>query len=138
MQKIPFQGAMLSLLAQEKESVSWQALIHQMPRGVLACAVRAGTNTLATPHNLACWGVRVDTRCKVQDCCLPSNRGHLLTGCKKSFDRFKFFHNSVVAYLGDKIAARKPINMEVYADLNEWRVNGCTVPSDLVPYHTIP
>ena len=31
--KIPFQGAMLSLLAEEKEDISWQALIHQVPRG---------------------------------------------------------------------------------------------------------
>ena len=39
--------------------ISWQALIHQVPRGVLAWAVRAGTNSLATPDNLARWGVRV-------------------------------------------------------------------------------
>ena len=50
----------MSLLAQEKEDVSWQSLIHQVPRGVLAWAVRAGTNSLATPDNLARWGVRVD------------------------------------------------------------------------------
>ena len=59
--KIPFQGAMLSLLAQEKEDISWQALIYRVPRGVLAWAVRAGTDSLATPDNLARWGVRVDT-----------------------------------------------------------------------------
>ena len=76
-----------SLLAQEKEDMSWQALI---PRGVLAWAVWAGTNTLATPDNLARWGVRVNTRCRVQDCGYPLNLGHILNGCKKSLDRFRF------------------------------------------------
>ena len=51
--RIPFQGDMLSLLAQEREDISWQAAIHQVPRVVLAWAVRAGTNTLSTPDNLA-------------------------------------------------------------------------------------
>ena len=88
--KIPFQRAMLSLLAEEKEDISWQALIHQVSRGVLAWDVRAGTNSLATPDNLARWGVRVDTNCRVQDCGLPSNLGHLLSGCKKSLHRFLF------------------------------------------------
>ena len=82
--------------------------------------------------------VRVDTRCKVQDCGLPSNLGHLLNGCKKSLDRFEFRHDSVLAYLVDKIMANKPVNMEVYADLNGWRVNGGTVPSDLVATGQIP
>ena len=49
--KIPFQGALL--LAQEKEDISWQGIIYKVPRGVMALAVRAGTNTLATPDNLA-------------------------------------------------------------------------------------
>lgn len=136
--KIPFQGAMLSLLAEEKEDISCQALIHQVPRGVLAWAVRAGTNTLATPDNLARWGVRVDTRCKVQDCGLPSNLGHLSNGCKKSLDRFRFRHDSVLAHLVDRIVSSKTATIEVYADLDGWRVNGGTVPSDLVATGQIP
>ena len=136
--KIPFQGAMLSLLAEEKEDISWQALIHQVPRGVLAWTVRVGTNSLATPDNLARWGVRVDTRCRVQDCGLPSNLGHLLSGCKKSLDRFCFRHDSVLAHLVDRIVSSKAASMEVYADLDGWRVNGGSVPSDLVATGQIP
>ena len=51
--KIPFQGALLTFLAQEKKDISWQALIFKGPRGVMAWAVRAGTNTLASLDNLA-------------------------------------------------------------------------------------
>ena len=53
---------MLAFLAQGKEDISWQALIHKVPRGVLAWAARAGTNSLATPDNLARWGVKVDQK----------------------------------------------------------------------------
>ena len=96
---------------------AWQALIHQVPRGVLAWSVRAGTNSLATPDNLACWGVRVDARCRVQDCGLTSDLGHLFNGCKKSLDRFCFLHDSVLVYLVDKKVFSKPKSIEVYAQL---------------------
>ena len=131
---------MLSFLAKEQEDISWQALIHQVPGDVLACAVRAGTNYLVTPDNLALahWGVRVDTKCKVDNCGLPSNLGHMLNGCKKSLDRFKMRHDSVLAYLLERIVSCKPDSMKVYADLNGWRVNGGTVPSDLVATGQVP
>ena len=74
----------------------------------------------------------VDTHCKVQDCNLPSNLGHLLNGCKKSLDRFQFRHDSVLAHLAARIAAHKPETMEVYADLEGWQINGGTIPPDLV------
>ena len=47
-------------------------------------------------------------------------------------------HDSVLVYLVDKIMANKPFNMEIYADLNGWRVNGGTVPSNLVATGQIP
>ena len=74
----------------------------------------------------------MDTTCRVQDCGLPANLGHLLNGCKKSLDRFEFRHNSVLAHLVDKIVSTKPDSMELYTDLEGWRVNGGTVPSDQV------
>ena len=74
----------------------------------------------------------------MQDCGLPSNLGHLLNGCKKSLDRFRFWHDAVLAHLVDRIVSNKPATMEVYADLDGWRVNGGTVPSDLVATGQIP
>ena len=62
----------------------------------------------------------------------------MLNGCKKSLDRFKMRHDSVLAYLVDRIVSCKPDSMEVYADLNGWRVNGGTVPSDLVATGQVP
>ena len=119
---------MLSLLAQEKEDISWQAVIHRVPwaRGILAWAVRAGTNSLATHDNLVRWDVRVDSKCEVQDCCLPSNLGHL-NGCNRSVDRFQFRHDSVLAHLSAIKAALKPETMKVYADLEGWQWWNCAV-----------
>ena len=71
--KIPLQGALLTLLAQVKVDNSWQGLIYKVPRGVMAWAIRAGTNTLATPDNLARWFVRVDTKCMIDNCGAPCN-----------------------------------------------------------------
>ena len=74
----------------------------------------------------------------MQDCGLPSNLGHILSGCKKSLDRFRFRHDSVLAHLVDKNVSNKQATMEVYADLDGWRVNGGTVPSDLVATGQMP
>ena len=116
-ESIPFQGAILSLLAQEKEDISWQALIHRVPRGVLSWAVRAGTNSLATPDNLACWGVKVDQKCKIGGCTSVCTLGHLLNNCNKSLDRYRWRHDSCLTYLVRRIVACKTDTMSVYADL---------------------
>mgnify|MGYP007025700188 CR=1 FL=1 len=136
--KIPFQGALLTLLAQEKEDISWQGLIYKVPRGVMAWAVRAGTNTLATPDNLARWGVRVDTKCVIDNCGAPCNLGHLLNNCKKSLDRFRFRHDSVLLHIVQKVIENKDDSMTIYADLEGWKVNGGTVPPDLVATGQVP
>ena len=47
---------MLTLMAEEEKDEAWKETIYQVPRGVMAWAVRASTNTLATPYNLARWG----------------------------------------------------------------------------------
>ena len=137
-EKIPFQGAMLSFLAEEKEDISWQALIHKVPRGVLGWAVRAGTNSLATPDNLARWGVKVDQKCRVADCTAVCTLGHLLNHCSKSLDRFKFRHDSCLSYLIKRIMACKADKLKVYADLEGWKINGGTVPPDLVTTGQVP
>ena len=53
--KVPFQGQLLTLMAEEKADISWQSLIYRVPRGVMGWAVRACTQTFATPDNLLRW-----------------------------------------------------------------------------------
>ena len=82
--KVPFQGELLSLMAQEEMDMAWRSLIYRVPRGVMAWAVRACTQTLATPDNLQRWGVRVDPKCAIDGCGTPCTLGHLLSCCTLS------------------------------------------------------
>lgn len=136
--QLPLQGEMLTLLAEEEKDISWKATIFKVPRGVMGWAVRAGTNTLATPDNLARWGRPVDPRCNMDGCSSASTLGHLLSSCAKALDRFKFRHDSVLNHLLQTIMKSKNDQMTVYADLNGWRVNGGTMPPDLVLTEQIP
>ena len=129
---VPFQGEMLSLLEKEGQDISWKASIFRVPRGVMAFAVRAGTNTLATPDNLARWGRPVNKTCVMVGCNATCTLGHLLSGCAKSLDRFTFRHDSVLSHLLDVINKRKKEGVKVFADLNGWRTNGGTLPQDIV------
>ena len=81
--RIPFQGDMISLMAKEKQDISWQSVIYRVPRGVMAWAVRAGTQSLATTDNLARWGVKVDIKCQMEGCAAPATLGHILNNCDK-------------------------------------------------------
>ena len=71
-------------------------------------------------------------------CSSASTLGHLLSSCVKALDRFKFRHDSVLNHLLQTIMKSKNDQMTVYADLNGWRVNGGTMPPDLVLTEQIP
>ena len=98
-------------------------------RGDLAWAVRARTNTLATPDNMARWGKRVDTQCQISNCGAPSNLGHVR--CKRSLDRFQFRHDSVLSHIVQKILSTKQGTVTVYAEFDGWCLNDDTLPPDL-------
>ena len=91
-----------------------------------------------TPDNLAWWGVKVDTKCVIDNCGAPRNLGHLLNNCNKSLTRYRFRHDSVLSHILQKIIENKQTSMTVYADLEGWRVNGGTVPPDLVATGQMP
>ena len=98
----------------------------------MAWALRACTNTLATPDNLARWGKQVDTKCHMEGCNSICTLGHLLSSCPKALDRYSFRHDSVLSHLMTTIMRSKKEEVTVYADLAGWRINGGTIPPDLV------
>ena len=136
--KLGMQGEVLALLDQEEQDIAWKASIYRVPRGVMAWSVRACTNTLATPDNLARWGKLVDTKCHMENCNAISTLGHLLSCCPKALDRFKFRHDSVLSHLLTTIVKYMKEEVTVYADLDGWRINGGTLPPDMVPTEQIP
>ena len=67
-EKLGFQGEMLQFLGEEERDIAWKSTIFKVLRGVMAWAVRAGTNSLASPDNLARWDRPVDSRCSMDGC----------------------------------------------------------------------
>ena len=61
--QLAVQGALASLLVEEKANMDWQSLIFAVPRGVMAFAARSSTNSLACPDNLARWKKIVHPKC---------------------------------------------------------------------------
>ena len=87
--------------------------------------------SLATPDNLARWGVKVDPRCPMEGCTAICTLGHILNNCQKCLDRYEYRHNSCLAFLVAQITKNKPKKMRVLADLPGWKENGGTVPHSL-------
>ena len=56
--KLTMQGEFVSLLIEEKESVTWQSVIRKMPRNVMSFASRLSTSSLNSPDNLVRWDKR--------------------------------------------------------------------------------
>ena len=104
----------------------------------MAWAVRACTNTLATPDNLARWRRPVDLKCSMEGCNSPNTLGHLLSYCNKTLDRNKTRHDMVLKHLLEELKKKNKEGLTVYADLNGWRVNGGTVPPDLALTGQVP
>ena len=137
-QQSPFQGDFINLMQEEKIDVTWKSYIYSVPRGVMSFAMRASTNSLATPDNLARWGRVVDSSCKLCSSSeQPDNKttatlGHILNSCPQMLDRYEWRHNGVLAYLYEVMMNSKPPGVTIYADIEGAKVNGGTVPPDVM------
>ena len=128
--ELEVQGNLANLLDEEKTNMAWQSLIFAVPRGVMAFAARASTNSLASPDNLSRWKRIVHPKCPL--CSIsPCTLGHLLNNCQQALDRYEWRHNNIVKYLQTVFSARRMESEEVYADLEGHRRSGVTVPSDI-------
>ena len=125
------QGDFLRLLAEEEAHITWQSFKYSLPKGVLGWAARAATNSLATPDNLFRWGKRVDPSCKL--CKSPKcTLFHILNHCKVAVEghRYDYRHDSLLNYMSKHILPSD--NIEVYFDLEGKKINGGTIPSDIL------
>ena len=96
----------------------------------MSWAVRAATNSLASPDNLARWKKVVDPKCPL--CSIsPCTLGHILSNCQEALDRYEWRHNNIVKYLVSTFSASRREGVEIYADLEGHRVNGVTIPPDI-------
>ena len=131
-QKLTMQGDFANILIEEKQNVTWQAVVKNVPRGIMSFALNSVTNTLPSPDNLKRWGKRVVSKCP-----LCSNTGtlqHILNFCPVALiqKRYNYRHDSVLNHIASVIIASKPDNLEVYADIPGLDINGSTIPPDVL------
>ena len=108
--------------------MDWQSLIYAVPRGAMAFAARSSTNSLASPDNLARWKKIVHPKCPL--CSVsPCTLGHLLSNCQQALKRCEWRPNNIVKYLHSTAHSQ---GMEAYADLEGCRVNGVTIPANII------
>ena len=65
----------------------------------------------------------------------PCTLFHLLNNCKTSLDqdRYDYRHDSILSYLYSIVRkAKEQSNLEIYSDLAGSRVNGVTIPNDII------
>ena len=125
-------------MQKEKVDVMWKSYIYSVPRGVMGFAMRASTNSLATPDNLARWGKVVDTSCKL--CFNPeqpntkttATLGHILNNCPRMLDRYEWRHNGVLAYLYKEVMDAKSPGITIHVDIEGAKVNGGTLPPEIM------
>ena len=131
-EKLVMQGDLAKLLIEEKENMTWQSIIRNVPRGVLSFALNSATNTLPTPDNLRRWGKR-----NVSKCPLCGNNGtleHILNFCPVALKqgRFTWRHNSVLSYFTNILKENKPDSLEIFSDIPGHDLNGGTIPPDVL------
>ena len=131
--KLTMQGDFTNLLIEEETSVTWQSIARKMPRNVMAFAARLATNSLASPDNLKRWGKRKMGRCPL--CSAPNaTLAHITNMCTVALNqgRFTWRHDSVLHHLTKVIKTLTTCGTEVFADLPNLRINGGTIPADIL------
>jgi hypothetical protein len=131
--KLTFQGDFIKLQIDEKENVLWKSFITNIPKGVLSFTLKACSNGLNTPDNLKRWGVKKTNKCDL--CGNPSSLKHILNWCPKALKegRFTWRHNSVLSHFITSLKKNAPENLELFADLPNFWLNGGTIPPDILP-----
>ena len=131
-QKLTFQGDFVKLLIDEKENATWKSFSNNIPKGVLSFTLKACSNGLNTPDNLMCWGIRKTNKCDL--CKNPSNLQHILNWCPKALKegRFTWRHNSVLSHLTTSLKKNISEDLEIFADIPKFWLNGSTIPPDIL------
>ena len=133
------QGDFIQLLESENSNVTWKSIIFGVPKGVMAFAMRSATNTLATLDNLKRWKKVSSDSCQM--CRQPgrplakATLHHVLNHCGAFLgeqERFTWRHNSVLSYMAETLKESLPDNIHLYADLEDHKVCGGTLPPNIV------
>ena len=78
------------------------------------------------------WGIRKTNKCEL--CKNPSNLQHILNWCPKALKegRFTWRHNSVLSYLTTSLKKNISEDLEIFADIPKFWLNGSTISPDIL------
>ena len=67
----------------------------------------------------------------MEGCTSSATLGHILSNCQPMLTRYTHRHDSCLNYLYKTLKQTKPNDLEIYADLENCRINGGTVPPNI-------
>ena len=122
---------LIKLLEIENGDLTWRSIIYSLPRGVLSFITRAAINCLPTADNLRRWGEKLNSRCFL--CGNHETLLHILNNCSKALNqgRYNYRHDSVLTYIATTCEQLQN-NIEMYIDIQGHKINGGTLPPDIV------
>ena len=92
------QSKLLDSIDLESSSKIWKRIMHGLPARQMSFILRAATDTLPTPLNLARWRIQVDPKCPLCGNPCPTT-AHVLNGCQRALEqgRFSWRHDCILA-----------------------------------------
>ena len=114
--------------------MTWKSIIYSVPRGVMAWASRAITDSLSTPANLARWKKIVDPTCKLcrDERPVKGTLHHILNNCPKMLSRYQWRHDGVLFHLASIFKKNANDDVAIYADIDGFKINGGTIPASIL------
>ena len=134
------QGRFLDLIHEEKNNITWQSIIYNLPKGILQFITNASIDTLPTNANLKGWGKRNNSKCGL--CKSTETLHHVLSNCEPNLERYRWRHDNILHFLvfimENLSTIENKTDVKIYADLPNRTVNGKTIPAHVVQTSQIP
>ena len=111
--KLAVQGQWARLEDALQQDRQWKTMMWKLPTYVSQFATKAALDVLPTRANLARWHVDANSACS---CGAKETLLHALNGCELRLERYKWRHNSVLAYIVSQIRRQRP-DWTLMADL---------------------
>ena len=136
--RLKFQGQFVELIIEEKENITWKSIIINTPKGLLTFAMNSSVNGLNTPDNLKHWGKRKLDKCDI--CGNRSDLEHILNWCPVALKqgRMTWRHDSIVSHMTQAMKKVMPDDLVLYSDLHGHKMNGGTIPPDVLTTSSRP
>ena len=134
--KLTVQKKFSDVCVLERDTNVWSRIMGGLPAGQLSFILRAASDTLPTPLNLARWRYKTDSSCNLCRSPTPTTL-HILNACPVSLfqGRYTWRHDSVlnkiILFLQQHLAGQG----KLYGDLDGFRVTNnppTTVPPNIL------